>query len=620
VDISVIKKLLSSIKKKYDLSKEKLGFTDDDYDFLKKELKFMIRSESLMSDIVYYIKNKRFGGTKNKYNSMIFYVLGITTKGPDITKEFNFEYELDRKNTRLSPPDVDIDFENTEFILKYLEDRYGTEKVALIGTSGTYGPKAALQFCAKALNVAKTDYLPDARRFSSENDQEAKRLSKIIPNLPSYSLGQWLGEEPIKENVNQKVQASMDALRKEHKKYPKVFESAKEICGLNRNYGTHAAGVIISYRDVSLDAPLFVAKAICIGEFGELGLSEEDIALANRMSTQYDWRECEDIGLLKFDLLRISTLRQMSLAENLVKERYGKTISIEGLKPNDPKVFKTIDNLKLEGIFQISGNAFTSVFVKWDRQNRCNLRDPETGRIQLGKRKGLMEVIGCHDFNDIVAANALGRPGALAFKLHEKYREAKKDPSSIKYPHPDLKFILESSYGCLIYQEQLIKMCMKLAGFSFSEADKVRQACGKKIVAYLVEMEGKFREGCKKNKIPENVINQMWDTAVEFGNYAFNAAHCLSEDQVLYEKSKKQFLKVSEIKSGMILDSYVNGNSVEDEVVQLIDTGEQEVYEVEFSNGLTVECTINHRFLCSDHIYRKVTEILEGDYEVVSEV
>jgi len=126
--------------------------------------------------------------------------------------------------------------------------------------------------------------------------------------------------------------------------------------------------------------------------------------------------------------------------------------------------------------------------------------------------------------------------------------------------------------------------------------------------------------GCKKNKIPENVINQMWDTAVEFGNYAFNAAHCLSEDQVLYEKSKKQFLKVSEIKSGMILDSYVNGNSVEDEVVQLIDTGEQEVYEVEFSNGLTVECTINHRFLCSDHIYRKVTEILEGDYEVVSEV
>lgn len=534
MEIDFIKKLLLTIKKKYEISKKELELTDEDYEFLKKELKFLVKSDSLMKDIMYYLSNKKFGGTKNKYNSMIFYILGITIKKPDITKEFNFEYELDRKNTRLSPPDVDIDFEHREEILRYLEHKYGKNQVALIGTSITYKPKAALQFCAKAQNIANTEYAPEARRFSSQNDQEAKRISKIIPNLPAYSLEQWLGEEEIKDSKNQKVIAAMEALKEEAKKYPEVFNAAKKICGLNKSYGTHAAGVVISYRDVSTDVPLFVGKFTDTDELEELGLTEDDISISKRMSTQYDWRECEELGLLKFDFLQLNNLRQMSLVERLVKERHNKEISVESLVPNDPKVFKTIDDLKLEGLFQISGPAFTSWYVKWDRETRKNIRDSK-GRIQLGKRKGLMETIGCHDFNDIVAANALGRPGALAFKLHEKYREAKENPESIKYPHPELKSILQPTYGQLCFQEQLIKMSMKLAGFNFSEADKLRKACGKKEVKILNEMESKFREGCKKNNIPSSVIDQMWEIAIEFGNYAFNAAHSTAYGYIAYQ-------------------------------------------------------------------------------------
>jgi len=530
-----IEKLLFTIKDKYESEKDRLNLTESDYSSFKNELKFMIRSESLMKDILYYIREKKFGGTKNLYNSMVFYVLGITNKKPDTSKEFNFEYELDRKNTRLSPPDIDVDFEYKEDIIKYLEGKYGKDHVSLIGTSGTYGPKAAVQFCAKALNIAGTKYEENSRRFSSENDQEAKRLSKIMPNMPAYSLEQWLGEKEIEEFKNQRVCSAIQCLQEEKKKYPKVFEMAKRLCGLNKNYGTHAAGIVISDRPVFMDIPLFVAKQVDSNEMSKFGLEEDDISFVGGMSTQYDWKECEEIGLLKFDILHINTLRQMTLVENMVRERYGKKIDIENLVPNDPNVFKTINDLKLEGVFQLCGGAYSSLYVKKDKETWKPVRDPKTKKIKLGKKAGLMEIIGCRDFNDIIAANALGRPGALAFKLHEKYRKSKDDPGSIKYSHPDLEPILKKTYGQLCFQEDLIKMAIKLAGFSFFEADGLRKACAKKEKILLDPIKPKFIEGCLKNKISQNVIDEMWEVAVAFGHYAFNLAHSAAYAFIAYQ-------------------------------------------------------------------------------------
>jgi len=168
-----------------------------------------------------------------------------------------------------------------------------------------------------------------------------------------------------------------------------------------------------------------------------------------------------------------------------------------------------------------------------------------------------------------------------------------------------------------VYQEQLIEMAQKLAGFTFAEADGLRKSCAKKVSDILDLIEPKFREGCRKNNIPESVIDEMWNISTEFGSYAFNKSHCLSEDSLLFNKKNKEFIKVKDVKEGDILDSYFEGDIVEDEVVKLIDAGIQEVYEIEISNGQKIECTLDHKFLCSDEKYRTVKDIIKGDFEII---
>lgn len=537
MDINTISKFLEAVKKKTEILKSNSEIVEEEIQFLKKELKFIVKNTSIIKDAFYYISEKKFGGTKNDYNSMLFFVLGITNKRPDITKEFNYDYDLDKDKTRLSPPDIDIDFEHRERVLNYLADKYGRDKVALIGTSITYKPKAAVQFCAKALNIMNSRYSEFERRFSSENDQEAKRISKIMMNN-NFTLEQWIGEQKC-DDKNPKIQNALELIKEELKKYPKVFEAAKGICGLNKSYGTHAAGVIISKDPITDIIPLFVAKADKYEEGGEDELLTDDIS--GWMSTQYDWAECESLGLLKFDFLQLNTLRQMTLVKELIKERFGedKYMDVNNqlpvLKPNDKKVFETISQLKLEGLFQICGPAFTSMSVKWDKVTGKKIRDEVTGKFVFQKRKGLMEVIGCDSFEDIVISNALGRPGPLASKMHEEYAKSKKDPSYRKYEHKLLEPILEKTYGQMAYQEQLIKTAMVLANFSFVEADGLRKACAKKLPAMLKKIEVRFREGCAENNIPQSTIDNIWKIIVEFGEYGFNMAHSVAYAFISYQ-------------------------------------------------------------------------------------
>ena len=741
--------------------KAKIGaITEEQKSRLKVEIDFIINRPTLVDDIfdILKYKKKNGAGDKNDNNLYLFEFLETTNKKADISCVFHFDFLRDEKQSRISPPDIDIDFEHREEILVHLCDIYGPDKVALIGTTNTYKPKAAIQFAAKALDITGTNE-KDAKRFSTENDQEAKRISKIMSNL-ALSLKQWIGDDPHFKPPNNFIRECQKRLRAERVKYPELFEVAARLEGRIRAYGTHAAGVVISQSPITDDVPLHVSK-VQKDNLADIGISlESDVSTSGLLSTQFDMEEVEKIGLLKFDFLQLENLRQISMTLDSIKERHGSVdFDIDNLEMNDDKVFSLIRSMKLEGLFQISGDAFVGRdFPLFDKETGEAKINKNTGKQRIFHSKGVMEIIGCDSFADIVAPLSLGRPGPLSLNMPRLYAEGKINKDHLEYPHPKLEPILKDTYAQMIFQEQLISMAMVLAGFNFSEADKLRKAVGKKKPELLIPIEPKFREGCEKRNIPNNVIDNMWEIAVEFGAYAFNRSlyfsekvrtnegeysieeiykkkksnkslpkvyspegkeiqiinvydhgvlpvykvefydgsivkcsmrhkfktkngvfplykilfmnysvlknfngfleesfiknveffiegqcydlevdsddhlyllsngivtsnsHCLSSDVLLFSKEDKKFMKVEDIKPGTILDSFVDGEVIEDEVIDLIDTGKQEVYEISLSNGQKIECTLNHKFMCSDEKYRTVQKIIKGDYEVFSKV
>jgi len=557
--------------------------SQEEKDRVNEEFRYFKKRSSLIKDalVFFKIRDKIGRGKLNKPNSIIFYLLGITEKKPDLNHWIQFDYELDKESSRQSPPDIDVDFEHRDSILNYLCDKYGKEHVSLIGTSIGYKPKAAIQMAAKALDVTRTQREGE-RRFSQENDKEAKRISKLIPNTAvNISIAQWMGEDENFEPANSNMADVMKLLKPEIAKYPEVFRHAKKLEGKIKSYGTHAAGVVISRDPLIQDVPLHYTKMIKDFDVDSLEslAGEEHISLVRLPSTQYDMEEVEELGLLKFDFLQLENLRQMSLIKKMSrKSNYkGKTdltlvddnhystfpyedkkVCIDNLETNDPNVFKTIKDLKLEGIFQLSGPVFRSGYLReknWDTGEF--LFNPD-GTPRMKYRKGLMEIIGCDNFEDIVVANAIGRPGPLKSRVHYEYVNKKKHPDSIEYLHPKLKNILGVTYSLLIYQEQLIKMSMILAGFTFAQADKLRKACAKKKKELLDEIEPKYREGCKKNNIQQNIIDASWGIAVNFGSYSFNRSHSAAYALISYQTSFLKTYFINEFISAVLSSSVSN--------------------------------------------------------------
>lgn len=528
------KKFIDKIKSKLNES----SLLEEERKFLKQEVLFFCKNESLIHDFYSLLETGKCG-TENKPNSFIFYFFGLTSKKPDFSMGFRYDFVVDYENSRISPPDIDIDFSERDIIIQYLIDIYGEENVALIGTVGTYKPKAAVQFTAKAMEIVEPND-PNNRKFSSANDIEAKRISKIMPNLPGVKLKQFLGEDPNYEPPNRRIAEVISLMQEEKQKHPDIFETAKSIEGMIKNYGTHAAGVVVSSRKLTDNVPLHRTKSKKNNFEDEVsGESNLDI-----MTTQFDMEDVESLGLLKFDFLQIDTLRQIDLTEKLIKERYNYEelpFDLDNITDfDDPEVFKTIDENKLEGLFQISGSVFKGRdWPVYDRETGQQIFN-ENGAPRTRHQKGLIEVIGCSNFNDIAASNAIGRPGPLICDMHNKYANRKYGKEEVKYLHPWLEDILKDTYGLMIYQEQMIAICQKLAGFPYAKADTVRKACGKKKKDLMEKMKIPFSQGCEKNLIQEFIANEIWREIEATGEYSFNLSHSAAYSFLTYSTS---FLK-----------------------------------------------------------------------------
>jgi DNA polymerase-3 subunit alpha len=416
-------------------------------------------------------------GRGSAAGSAVAYCTGITNIDP-IKYDLLFERFLnpDRK----SMPDIDTDFddEGRQRVIDYVVDKYGKNQVAQIVTYGSMAAKMSIKDVARVLDLPL---------------QESNALAKMVPEKPGIELN-WLLKGPMKnsEKKNEKEKAIEEELGSEDVDNVKklreilnkgqgldsaVLKEALVLEGSVRGTGVHAAGIIIAPQDLSDLIPVAVSK-------------DSELLL-----TQYDGRVIEDAGVIKMDFLGLKTLTIIKDALALIKKNHGVEMDMDEVDLEDLKTFELYQRGETNGTFQ-----FESV----------------------GMQKYLKE-LRPDQFADLIAMNALYRPGPLEYIPNFIRRKHGKEP--ITYDLPEMEEYLHETYGITVYQEQVMLLSQKLAGFSKGDADVLRKAMGKKDKATLDKMKSKFMEGATAKGHPADKLEKIWTDWEAFAQYAFNKSH-----------------------------------------------------------------------------------------------
>ena len=395
-------------------------------------------------------------GRGSAAGSLVAYSLKITDIDP-IPYGLLFERFLNPE--RVSMPDIDMDFCQSRRgeIIDYVVKQYGRENVAQIITFGKLLAKGVIRDVARVLDM------PYAK---------ADAMAKLIPDDLGINLTQsWEKEPKIKELCESDPQAA------------RVWEYALALEGLNRNAGTHAAGVVISNEPLWNKTPLFKPSGL------------------DTIATQYNGKYIEDVDLIKFDFLGLKTLTVIQEAINLIEQRYNKTVDFKTIDVNDKKVYELIQTGETLGLFQIESDGM---------QDLCKRLKPS-------------------NFEDIIAVLALYRPGPMESGMLDDFIERKHGRAKIDYFYdelePALKPILENTYGVIVYQEQVMQIVQTVGGFSLGGADLVRRAMGKKIKEEMDRLKGEFAVGAEQKGFTKEYVEELFDLIVKFAGYGFNKSH-----------------------------------------------------------------------------------------------
>jgi DNA polymerase-3 subunit alpha len=390
-------------------------------------------------------------GRGSAAGSLLCYVLGITDVNP-IEHGLLFERMLNPE--RVSMPDIDIDFcfERRDEVIRYVIDRYGEDKVCQIITFGTMAARAVVRDVGRVLGLSYA---------------EVDRIAKLIPGGPGVSL-----EEAIKNAPE------LQGLMREGATYKKLMDLSLTLEGLTRHASTHAAGMIITPTPLTNHVPLYrTAK-------GEI-------------TSQYDMKSAEAVGLLKIDILGLRTLTVIEKAIRLIEKNHGTTLEAALIPLDDEKTFELLRQARSVGVFQLESAGMRDVLRK----------------LQPSA------------FGDIVAVNALYRPGPIEGDMVNYFIDCKHSRKRITYEHPALEPILKDTYGVIVYQEQVMNIASALAGFSLGEADLLRKAMGKKDKGVMGKQRKKFVEGAAARGISKDTAQHIFDRMEKFASYGFNKSH-----------------------------------------------------------------------------------------------
>ena len=411
-------------------------------------------------------------GRGSAAGSLVAYTLGITQLDP-IRYDLLFERFLNPE--RVSMPDIDVDFcfERRQEVIDYVRRKYGDDCVVQIVTFGTLAARGVIR------DVGRVMDLPYA---------QVDTIAKMIPQELNITIDKALKMNP--------------ELKKTYEEQPEIhdlIDTARRLEGLPRHTSMHAAGVVISQKDVSEYVPLSRAQD-------------------GSIVTQFTMTTLEELGLLKMDFLGLRTLTVIQNAVHLIEQDTGVHLDMQKIDYNDKKVLDSLGTGRSDGVFQLESAGM----------------------------KNFMKELKPQSLEDVIAGISLYRPGPMDFI--PQYIRGKNHPDTIQYDCPQLEPILKPTYGCIVYQEQVMQIVRSLAGYTLGRSDLVRRAMSKKKAAVMEKERQNFVygneaegvPGCIANGISEQTANKIYDDMTDFAKYAFNKSHAAAYAVVSYQTA---FLK-----------------------------------------------------------------------------
>jgi DNA polymerase III subunit alpha len=441
-------------------------------------------------DFIHFAKQRGIPvgpGRGSAAGSIVAYVLGITDIDP---LQYGLIFERFLNPDRISPPDIDVDFCEARRgeVLEYVRQKYGERRVAQIITFGRLKARSVVRDVARVMGLSVRD---------------GDRIAKMIPNELNITLTSAAERNPeLKRAVATEPQTKQ------------LMQHAMALEGLSRSAGVHAAGVVISDRDLSDYVPL------CRDVKG------------NDIVSQYSMNPLNDLGLLKMDFLGLKTLTVIEDTVNLIRKTELK-FEIKDISLKDQKAFDLYNRGETIGLFQMESGGITSVSKQFDVQK----------------------------LDDIIALIALYRPGPM--ELIGDYIKRKKGLTKIRYEHPLLEEICADTYGVMIYQEQVMAAASKLGGYSMGQADLLRRAMGKKDKEKMAKERANFIAGCARtNNIGERKANAIFDLLEKFAGYGFNKSHSAAYALISYETAYLKANYPVEFMAGLLSNEINNTEKI----------------------------------------------------------
>lgn len=542
------------------------GITGDEENELRARLKYEIDTISNMGFVDYFLivwdyinfakeHNIAVGpGRGSAAGSIVAYCLGIT--GVDPIK-YNLLFERFLNPERVTMPDIDIDFcvLRRQEVIDYVTEKYGREKVVQIVTFGTMAAKMVIRDVGRALDLPYSF---------------CDKVAKMIPNELKMNIDKALKDNP-----------DLMQLYEENEEAKKLIDLSRRLEGLPRHTSIHAAGVVISKREVDRYVPISTSSD-------------------GAVTTQYTMETIEQLGLLKMDFLGLRNLTVIEKAVELINRNRRKSgqedFDIEKIDMEDENIYLMISEGKTEGVFQLESPGMTSFMKKLRPDN----------------------------IEDIIAGISLYRPGPMEFI--DDYINGKRNSTEVEYDCKELKPILKSTYGCIVYQEQVMQIVRELAGYSYGQSDLLRRAMSKKKDSVMRQErqnfvygdEAKGIPGCVAKGVSEQVANKIYDKMIDFAKYAFNRSHAAAYAFITYQTAYLKYYYPKEYMAALLTSVMSNTGKVSEYILSSKNMGiailPPDVNEGE-GNFTAVKEGIRYGMSAIKGLGENVTEVIVRDRE-----
>jgi DNA polymerase-3 subunit alpha len=440
--------------------------------------------------------------------AIVSYVLKLSHVCP---LEYDLLFERFLDPNRAEAPDIDIDFcqDRREQVIQYVKQKYGAESVAQIATFGTLAAKAALKDVGRVLDIPL---------------ERVNTITKQVPARLGVTLDDALTESPD--------------LKKEYESDPLVREwvdIARKLEGTNRNAGTHAAGVVIADRPLIEYVPIQVAPRK--GDDGSRVNGDQVI------TTQWVMEDLDKVGMLKMDLLGLRTLTVLDNAVQLIKQTRGEQIDLQTLPLDDAPTYRLLQRGDTKGVFQLEKEGIRELLTRLK---------PDTIR-------------------DLIAVNALYRPGPLQGGMVDSYVNRKHGREKWDYPHSVLQEVLDETYGVMVYQEQIMRILNRLGGFELASAYVCIKAISKKKQEVMDAMKADFIAGALQRGVDKATAEEVFRLIVVFGGYGFNKSHTAAYAQIGYQTAYLKTHYTPEFMAALLTSEIDDGNKRDVFVEHIVD-------------------------------------------------